>query len=416
MQPTGSAGLRVLFVCSSDLRSPSEKQVLWLSTHLAAAGHRSLISLRGDKGSARSEGAEGINGVELRWHRFRGPRLHRADLRAAVKFQPDLIHAWNPRVPVIAAAASYADATGAPILVHWEDDEWGMPSGHAAANSLRRAGQAARRFVARVQPSAWYLATEASIDWAVTHSVAFDALTPTIADYVHERTGRPCAAILPPLPPSPPTELPRGPALPDWTAGRPLVALTGALLGGRVEDIRLAMRGAAAARKRGADLVFVLAGRNLSGLEPDQLAADAGLGERAFVFLDHVPYPSIPSLLARCSVLLAVSQPTSLNVMCLPSKLQSYLVSGTPTVLSTHGAGELFVDRRDVLKLDRPDPARLGELIAELLGDAELQRTLADGGSAAARRLFDPQRTTEAMVTHYQVSLDAAHRVPRATQ
>ncbi|MBA2545822.1 MAG: glycosyltransferase family 4 protein, partial [Solirubrobacterales bacterium] len=381
MQPTGSAGLRILFVCSSDLRSPSEKQVLWLSTHLAAAGHRSLISLRGDPDSARTEGAEGIEGVELRWHRFRGRRLSREDRAAAAGFRPDLIHAWNPRVPVIAAARSYSGATGAPVLVHWEDDEWGMPRAHTAEGTLRRTGQAARRAVARVQPSAWYLATEASIEWAASNSVAFDALTPILADYVRERTGRPCAAILPPLPSSPPGRAATGPELPDWATGRPLVALTGALLRGRLDDIRLALRGAAAARRRGADLVFVLAGRNLTGIEPGELAADAGLGERDFIFLDHVPYPSIPSLLARSAILLAVSQPTSLNVMCLPSKLQSYLVSGTPTVLSAHGAGELFEDRREVLKLDRPDPDCLGELIAALLEDPELQRILSEGGS-----------------------------------
>lgn len=413
MQLTGNASLRILFVCSSDLRSPSEKQVLWLSTHLATAGHRSLISLRGDPDSARTEGAEGIEGVELRWHRFRGRGLRSADLAAAARFRPDLIHAWNPRVPVIAAARSYSRATGAPVLVHWEDDEWGMPRGHAAAGAPRRAGQAARRVVARVQPSAWYLATNASIEWAVANSAAFDALTPTIADYVHDRTGRPSAAILPPLPPASPGRPAAEPKLPDWATGRPLVALTGALMSGRIDDIGLALRGAAAARKS-TDLVFVLAGRNLTGIEPGELAADAGLGERDFVFLDHVPYPSIPSLLARCSVLLAVSQPTSLNVMCLPSKLQSYLVSGTPTVLSAHGAGTLFEDGTEVLKLESPDPARLGELIARLLDDLELQRTLSDGGAAAAHRLFDPERTTQAMLAHYRASLEGRSSAPRA--
>lgn len=399
------AGLRILFVCSSDLRSPSEKQVLWLSSHLAARGHRAMISMFGDPHSAESEGGERIAGVELRRHRFRGPRLSREDRVAASSFQPDLIHAWNPRVPVIAAAREYSNATGAPVFVHWEDDEWGMLGGHPTSSAMRRAARAGRRLAAHLQPSAWYQSTEASIRWAVANAVAFDALAPILGAYVVDRTGRQCAVILPTLPSLPSGPPPPAPELPRSLEGRPLVALTGALLNSRVEDLRLALRGAAVARERSAELAFVLAGRNLMEVEPEVLAREAGLSEEDFVFLDHVPYPSVPRLLERCSVLLAVSQPTELNLRCLPSKLQSYLVSGTSTVLSAHGVGELFEDRKEVLKLLDPDPDQLGGLIATVLGDPALRQTLSNGGTAAAKRLFDPERNTAMMIAHYRGSL-----------
>lgn len=400
--------LRVLIVCGSDLRSPSEKQALWLATHLARHGHETLISLMGDPGSAAPEGATGIDGVELRWHRFRGPRLRRIDLVAATAFGPDLIHAWNPRVPVVAAARAYAVATGAPVLVHWEDDEWGMPAALGRASPLRRGGRLARRAVAVLQPSAWYLATAASIAWATEEAAAFDALTPVLARYVTERTGRDTAVILPTLPTSAPESAARAaaPPLPERIEGKSLVTLTGALIPSRIDDLRLALEGVASARARGADLAFVLAGRNLLGTDPGELARRAGLGPESFAFLGHVPYPSVPPLLNRSSALLAVSHPTSLNVMCLPSKLQTYLGSGTPTIVSAHGAGELFTDE-EVLKLERADPDLLGHLLAELLLDEPRRRELAARGSAAARRVFDPETNTEAMLDHYRESLRA---------
>ena len=45
-----------------------------------------------------------------------------------------------------------------------------------------------------------------------------------------------------------------------------------------------------------------------------------------------------------------------------------------------------------------------------MLDDPAPRRRLAGGGPAAARRLFDPARDTEALLEHYRASLPAASR------
>jgi len=87
--------------------------------------------------------------------------------------------------------------------------------------------------------------------------------------------------------------------------------------------------------------------------------------------------------------------------MGLPSKLQAYLASGTPVLASAAGAGELLVDRDEVLKTHSGEPAELADRLCELLEDEALRNRLSVGGPRAAERLFDPVRNTNALLAHY---------------
>ena len=141
--------LAILVVCGADFRAPSEKQALWLAGALGAAGHRVLISLGGDPVTARAEGAEAVPGLRVVGHRLRGRSLGGDEAAAARDFAPDVVYALNARLPVVTAARAYARVTGAPVFVHFEDDEWGLrraPDGlPAARRAVRRCGARARR-------------------------------------------------------------------------------------------------------------------------------------------------------------------------------------------------------------------------------------------------------------------------------
>jgi glycosyltransferase involved in cell wall biosynthesis len=101
-------------------------------------------------------------------------------------------------------------------------------------------------------------------------------------------------------------------------------------------------------------------------------------------------------------VLLQPGAPTEFNRLRLPSKLQAYLASGTPTVTFAVGFGEQLEDRREALKTYTAEPGELADRIVEVLEDEQLRACLAVGGPAAARRLFDPGTNTDKLEAHYR--------------
>lgn len=398
--------LRILFVCGWDFSGPGEKQVLWLAEELLDRGHAVLISLRGDPATAAAEGADRLAGLDLSWPRFIGGRMRRRDRQAARTFRPDLIHASSARSPVAAAARVYSRETGAPVFIHWEDDEWGLTAGLPAGSGFRRLTSRLRRLSAVALPASWPYATPSTLAWAAREAVAHDAISPRLADHVRERTGRECAAILP-VSPKYRGDAP-APELPASVTGSSLVAYTGAAHGGRVADIATCMRAVALCRKRGQDAAFVHAGGSAPGVSLAEMADRAGLSRERTAMLGHVPFTAIPALLRRCSVLVASGAPTDYNELGLPSKLQAYLASGRPVVTSAGGAGELLRDRAEVLKTHTADPSELADRIGEVLSDAELRETLAAGGVEASGRLFDPARNAKALIDHYRAGLERA--------
>jgi glycosyltransferase involved in cell wall biosynthesis len=410
-EPAGADGgepLRILFVCQTDFRSPSEKQALWVSEELVRQGHAVLVSLGGDPATAAFEGVEAGDGLTLTGHRFAGPRL-RADARAAARrFRPDAIYAFNARVPVIAAARAYAGATAAPVFVHFEDDEWGLASGPPVRSAYRRAARLGRLLLWRLHPPWWHYARPTTLRWVARHARGLDALTPALARAVGERLGREAAVVLPASPHKPPAPAPERLELPSAMNGRPLLAYTGAVHDANRGDLLICLRAVAELLRRGYDVAFAHAGGIMRRIDPDRLVAEAGLPDDAACFLGYLPPEAHAALLRAAAVLLQPGEPNPFNRLRLPAKLQAYLASGTPTVTFAVGSGELLHDGTEVLKTETGDPAELADRVAALLDDAELRAALARGGPAAAQRLFDAERNARALVDHFRAGLAMA--------
>lgn len=396
--------LRILFVCGADFRAPSEKQVLAFATELVRRGHAVMISFAGDPASVAEEGVDPSEGLVVHRHRLVGPRPRRADARATRTFRPDLIHAFNSRHPVIATARSYSRAAGAPVLVHFEDDEWGLARGDETRPARIRAQRLLRRVAGVAWPRAWTLSTRGSLRWTRRHAAALDAVTPTLAEHVTQRLGRDCAVVFPMVgggsDPAPTPKLPR------HLAEGEVVMLTGALYPDHVTDISIGMQAVAQVRTRGLDAVFVHCGAVAPSIDAPALARACGLDQRSACFLGHLPAERARALLSHAAVLIQPGGPTEFNRLRLPAKLHPYLDSGRPTVTFATGVGELLEDRKEVLKTYTGDPGELADRIAELLGDAALRQTLATNGPLAADRLFDARRNTDALLAYYRQALD----------
>jgi glycosyltransferase involved in cell wall biosynthesis len=398
--------LHVVLVCQGDLGGASEKQALGFAEQLTARGHRVLLSLRGDPATVTREGADRVNALATRFHSFRGPRLSPADLDAARAFGPSLVHAFNPRVGTLMAARSYASATGAPLFVHWEDDEWSIRSGYGRRSLPRRVARLGRRVLAPIAPCQGIFVNRRALRWAA-EAAGNDALTPALAERVEQHLGRECAVVFPITPatnsaPADPPELPAS------LEGHALVGLTGEVHPGSVDDLALALWAIADVQRRGKKVALVHAGKALPRFDLDEIARAAGVQPGTAVFLGYRPFAEIPPLLRTLDILIQPGRPNEFNRLRLPSKMQAYLQSGTPTITFAVGFGELLEDRDEVLKLHGFDVRELADRIDDVLSDPALAQRLAGGGPRAAARLLDPARNAEALIAHYRNCLERA--------
>jgi len=405
--------LRVLIVCQYDLAGASEKQALWFGRELVRTGHLVLMSLYGDPESAGREAADGVEGLRLHFHRFRGRTVRSADLRVAGEFAPTAVHAFSARVPVATAARAYARATGAPYFVHWEDDEFGIRTRVNTPSFARRIASHGRSLARAFYPPAGPYVTRATLQWA-RGAAGHDALTPALADWVQEQLGRPCEVVLPIAPhvweplPAPSDTL-------RDLASRRVLMITGAIHGGSVPDIETALQATALVRQRGHDAVFVHAGTVVARFDLDAMVRDAGLAPAHARFLGPLPFPAIPPLLREADVLLQPGAPSTFNRLRLPSKLQAYLASGVPTVTFAIGFGEMLEDRMEVLKVSTAAAEELTDAIAAILDDDVLRQRLAEGGRRAAQRLFDPGANGAALVAYFRAGMERAAAATAST-
>ena len=399
--------LRIAILCQNDFGAPTEKQALGYAEQLLLRGHAVLILISRDAATISSEGADQVPGLELRHYRFRGPRLRPEDVQVVRDFRPTLIHAFNPRVPTVRAAAELARATGAPVFVHFEDDEWRPPPQNFPGEKFYLpTARWVRRHAWPVHPPLWWQATPASLRWVKRHARAFDALTPVLAEEVRRRLGRECSVVLPITPRriGAETETPADIELPEMSGT--VVGYTGTVLPVYLPDLRLGLEAVAEVQRRGHDVSFLHAGDTF-GFDPHVLAADAGLAPGSAQFLGYRPFREMPALLQRADILIQPGPPSEFNRLRLPSKMQTYLESGTPTITFAVGFGELLEDGVEVLKTHGDQPSELADRLAALLDDPALAERLARGGPAAAARLFDPATNTDALVEHYERSLAA---------
>lgn len=364
-----------------------------------------MIAIRGDQEGLEVVLPEGRpEGLSVMAFRFLGPRLRLGDQRRLQSFDPTLVHMYNPRSSVVAAVRQ-AFADGRPLVLNFEDDEWGLMH-LASASRARRLAGGIGRLLSMVWPPAWPYATPATLAWSGQAADAFNAITPSLAKEVERRMGRSAEVVLPVHPalrnipdnPEPPTELAR-------LEGRPVVAFTGAVFGPQEEDFRVLLQAIEIAKRR-TDFAFVFAGNAARRFDLERWSAGVGLDQRTFLDLGYLGTTALWGLLKSASVLVQPGRPTEFNRLRLPSKLLSYLASGTPVITFGCGFGEMLEDRVEVLKLQGDAPDELANALVEVLKNYELATELSRNGPAAARRLFDTSHNTDALEAVYSLALE----------
>lgn len=375
--------------------------MLALAPELLARGHAVAVSCGSGPGIAPA----GIEGLEVWPHRLRGPRLAAEARRRARAFAPTLVYAFSPRLPVITASRSYASTVGAPLFVHFEDDEWGLAAGRADDPLWRRGARRTSRAAGALLPSLWPFVSDRSLRWVAENAAGLDALTPSLSEEVRTRLDRGCRVVPPPSTRSGQGDPAATPGLSGIRPDAAVVAYTGAVFGAHLADFELALAAVGLLRAQGRSVALVQTGRTAPRFDLPALARTHGLGEESAVFLGYRNPDEVDALLARADVLVQPGHPSDFNRLRLPAKLPGYLRSGTPTVTFAVGAGELLEDRREVLKTHTGRPEELALRIAELLDDPALAAELSRNGPRAAERLFAPGHAASELVDHFSSTL-----------
>jgi glycosyltransferase involved in cell wall biosynthesis len=387
-------------ICQRDLGSASTKQALAFAEELVTRGHQVLLSLFGDASGVSREGIARVPNLTISFRQEFLGWVSPVTLKAARAFEPHVLHVFNPRHYTVAVARQFEWVTASAVVVHWEDDELGIKRGVVKRTPSRRAGRLVRRILCYAWPRQGVFVTGSSLRWVRRRASMCDALTPALAQSVEQEFGLPCAVVLPSqltihqAHPSPLRDL-------ASARGATKIAYTGSVHTESIDDFRLALRATALLVDKGYDVGFVYAGVALPRFDLAAIAASEGLEPSRLRSLGYVPLASVREVLRAASVLVQPGRADRFNRLRLPSKVQAYLESGTPTVMFSVGLGELLRDGEEVVKLHGFSAVELAERIAELLDDPERAARIGRGGQYAASRLFDPRRNGSALLECY---------------
>jgi glycosyltransferase involved in cell wall biosynthesis len=189
------------------------------------------------------------------------------------------------------------------------------------------------------------------------------------------------------------------------TGDASIVAYTGTVQPESIDDFKVAVRAVALLAAAGRDVAFVHAGKSLPRYVLPEIARGEGLPDDRAYFCGYLPFFRVKRLLDEAHVLVQPGRPNRYNKLRLPSKVQAYLASGTPTVMFAVGLGELLADGEEVLKLNGYDPDELASRIAELLDNPALAAGVGAGGKRAAQRLFDGPTNVAQLLESYRSAI-----------
>jgi glycosyltransferase involved in cell wall biosynthesis len=344
--------------------------------------------------------------------------------RAITRFDPDVIHVWTPRALPSRIALEAMVATGADVIVNYEDPEHlhfeeadGPFRSREILAPLDKANPTPDdigRFLGSL-PWDWVMATcKAPFATPFLHPLFFAALNQCAAgftgiwrpwvDLLAARFERPSLRM--PLavdlarlqPPSPAAVAQARASLglgPDA-----LLLLRAGVLYAFVDDQTPMLEGYAAFLRTRPDARLVMCGHNYQ--EGRIAAALARFGiEKQVRWLGFLEAADYQALLYAADVALCPGYPDEYNRFRLAGKIVEYMIAGRPMICYASGIGEDLVDGRDALLLD-PYTAETVERQLTRAADPELRRALGERAHALAREWFDVGPLAGSMAAFYR--------------
>jgi glycosyltransferase involved in cell wall biosynthesis len=343
---------------------------------------------------------------------FDGVWTARAVKRSLARFDPDLIHVWTPRALPSRLALEAMVATGARVIVNYEDPEhlhFEQADGPFRSRDILTPLDQAHptpddvgRFLASL-PWDWVLASlREPFGTPFLHPLFFGLLNQAAVGFtgiwhpwvrlLAERFEKP--SLLMPLavdlagvrPPAPGAVSRARAAL--GIGPETLLLLRAGVIYAFVDDQLPMLEGYAAFLRTHPDSLLVMCGHNYQAERLGAEIARLGIADRVR-WLGFLDPPDYAALLAAADVALCPGFPDEYNRFRLAGKIVEYMLAGRPMLCYASGIGEDLVDGRDALLLDPYTPERVAGQLARVADDPGLRQALGRRARELAANWFD---------------------------
>jgi glycosyltransferase involved in cell wall biosynthesis len=391
--------VNILFVNYGDFTTNSLNHIGGFARALSAGGHACVVAVPSGMDTLSTVPSPGFT-----------PALYNELLERPAFFPDgrtaDVIHAWTPREFVRKFVVSYQRiaARAARLVVHLEDNEEYLISGYAkrpimelrsmgfadldAVMSDRLPHPLRHRTFLRMADAATVIVR--SLREFVPAGVPFSVLEPGVdPQYLRSAAADPALR----------REL-------GLRAGEKVVVFTGSNTFANEPEMLELYEAVRTLNQRGTPTRLVRTGFNrppfLESLTPELKAHVIDLG--------FIAKARLPRLLALADVLVQPGRPGPFNDYRLPSKLPEYLASGRPVVLPATNIALGMRDGEEAIFLSSGTPDDIADCCERVFGDTALAEALGKKGAAFARKHFDLERNTAALLKVYH---EAAARPPK---
>lgn len=300
--------------------------------------------------------------------------LDALQIRRRADPQPEVVFAWTPRERVRILTRAYADAVGAPYVVHLEDNEEYLFSSATRypvedARRLPMAEQNRLSTLDLIHPSR-------CLDFL--HGAAgITVITEELNEF--NLSGRPHHVARPGID----SERFRPDLVPPVTrrqigVGEDEFVLVyhGTIHYANQHEMLSLYLAVALLRRRGLPVRLVRLGHTgFGGPDPDSFA---GLGAEV-VELGVVPWREVPNYLALADAFVQPGAADDFNRYRLPSKLPEFLAMGRPVILPHCNIGNDLTHGEDALLLEEGNALEIATRIEDLIAAPELAQRLGRG-------------------------------------
>lgn len=356
---------------------------------------------------------------------FENGWVARSVKREVMRFDPDILHVWTPRGMPSRVGLELMVATGAKLVVNYEDPEhhhFDTTNGaFKCADSLAFmdkpfvAPEDVEAFLIRLN---WHWVFESFRDpysSSFLHPLFFALLNQAAAGFtavcrpwievLHQRFRKPTLLMPHAVDFAKTTgadEIERDIRAELGISQNAFILLRAGIIYAFVNDLDVMLAGFADFVARHPNSILLMCGHDYQHEHTLESIKRLGIGDqvRWLGFLDAKTYTA---LLAAADVALCPGYPDDYNRFRLAGKIVEYMISGKAMICYATGIGEDLVNGRDALLLDEYTPERVCEHMNRLAEDEGLRRAMGANARKLAEQWFDIKTLSGRLRDFYQL-------------
>lgn len=388
-----SRKLNILFVLPGDFASNNALHVVALTRHLGAAGHRCFVVAEPPIETLKTLG-------EITFE----ASTHAEAMTTLPVFAngsgPDIVHAWTTRDNVRKVCEPILAASGVPLVVHMEDNEWQILS-----STLGRTIEELRNLTPAEADALlpWNLSHPGIAERFLARATGATLVVDRLVEFLPD--GMPSLTIWPAADERYFFPRPRPDAFRDslgFDANHTVLFYHGNVHAANVAEMRALYEAVAVLNETGTPATLLRTGENHCPFPGNLAPRVAG----CILELGRIKHHRLlPDLMAIADVFVQPGESGPFNDYRFPSKLPEFFSIGRPVILPRTNLGAALTHGRDAYVLERGDSASIAEAVRAIRRDPQLADRLTRGATAFAETHFSWARNARRLAAFYRETL-----------